>query len=74
MNCPECGAGGAGVVKTVDTRSYMDGDEGFYYTERRKHCLECGNKFKTLEVGIDVWLARRANGIDPGSESEEESN
>lgn len=71
MNCPECGSN---RVRTSDTRSYVDSDEGFYYTERRKYCTDCDNKFKTLEVGIDVWLARRANGIDPGIEGEEESN
>jgi transcriptional regulator NrdR family protein len=64
MNCPECGAG---KVKTLDTRSYVDSEEGFYYTERRRECISCGNKYKTLEVDIEVWYARRQHGNNTGS-------
>lgn len=62
MNCPECNESG---VKTLDTRSYVDEEQGFYYVERKRVCNTCGYKYMTIEVDIEVWHTRRSeNGGD----------
>lgn len=52
MNCPECDEGG---VRTVDTRSFVHSELNFYFVARRKVCMSCGHKYKTIEVEQSIW-------------------
>jgi transcriptional regulator NrdR family protein len=52
VNCPECDEGG---VRTVDTRSFIHTELNFYFVVRRKVCLSCSHKYKTIEVEKPIW-------------------
>ena len=52
MNCPECDEGG---VRTVDTRSFIHGELNFYFVVRKKVCMSCSHKYKTIEVEQPIW-------------------
>lgn len=71
MNCTACGGKD---LRTRDTRSFHDPHFNFYYAERRRECLSCGHRFKTIEVDVEVWNERVDYGIDTGSESQEEGD
>lgn len=48
MMCPECG----GDTKIIDSRYGIDD-----LRCRRRECLECGRRFSTVEVGMDLYLS-----------------
>lgn len=62
MNCPACGGR---KIKTRDVRSYHDPNKNFYYVERRRLCLTCDHKFKTIELDIEDYenLLRETEGV-----------
>lgn len=45
MNCPNCG----GETKVVDSRPQEDG------VQRRRECLECKERFKTVEIDSELY-------------------
>ena len=49
MRCT-CG----GKTQTKDTRQWRD-ERGFDWVERRRVCIRCGEKHKTIEVPKSVW-------------------
>lgn len=51
MNCPQC----QNKAKCLDTRTYQDPNDGFEYVQRRRECLECGERFITVEVLLETW-------------------
>lgn len=51
MNCPECGE----KTKCLETRIYEEPTHGFEYIERYRECLECLERFQSIEVPVDVW-------------------
>ena len=53
MNCPECESG----TKVLETRTYKDPEGDFFYSQRRRECLECSCRFSTVEVAREVWLS-----------------
>jgi len=53
MNCPECGDNN---IKTKDVRSFRDPIKDFYYVERRRVCLACHHRFKTIELDINDYV------------------
>lgn len=46
MTCPVCG----GDTRIVDSRSKDD------CKKRRRKCQECGYKFNTIEIDMDLYL------------------
>jgi transcriptional regulator NrdR family protein len=52
MNCSECGNE---KIKTKEVRSFHDPVNNFYYVERRRQCLNCHHKFKTIELDINDY-------------------
>lgn len=50
MMCPECG----GDTKVVETRFGIDD-----LRCRRRECLECGCRFSTVEINMDVYKKLR---------------
>ena len=44
MTCPVCG----GATKVVDSRPEVDN------VHRRRKCKECGYRFSTVEIEVDV--------------------
>lgn len=46
MTCPVCG----GDTRIIDSR---DKEE---FKKRRRKCLECGYKFNTIEIDMDLYL------------------
>ena len=51
MLCPSCDE----RTKVLETRQFYDKDGGFYYLDRRRECLSCGERFFSLEIPRDVW-------------------
>jgi transcriptional regulator NrdR family protein len=51
MLCPSCEE----RTKVLETRQFYDKDGGFYYLDRRRECLSCGERFFSLEIPRDVW-------------------
>jgi transcriptional repressor NrdR len=51
MNCPQC----QNKAKCLDTRTYQDPNDDFEYVQRRRECLECGERFTTVEVLLETW-------------------
>lgn len=51
MGCDECGE----KTEILDTRTYKEENNDFIFTQRRRVCLECKNRFNTIEVTMDVW-------------------
>ena len=51
MNCPQC----QNKSKCLDTRTYQDPNGDFEYVERRRACLECEERFMTVEVLLETW-------------------
>ena len=54
MRCPACQA----KARTVDTRNFYDPEGEYDYVERKHLCEECGHKFQSIEVDIEVWNRR----------------
>ena len=46
MTCPYCGCG---YTKIVDSRKREDS------VFRRRECMECGNRFNTMEIDYDLY-------------------
>lgn len=46
MTCPVCG----GNTRIVDSRNKDD------HKKRRRVCQECGYKFNTIEIDMDLYL------------------
>lgn len=70
MNCPKCDESG---VRTVDTRNFVHGELNFYFVVRRKVCLSCLHKYKTIEVEHPIWEAI-LEGYDKGDTDERQPN
>lgn len=51
MLCPSCEE----RTKVLETRQFYDKDGEFYYLDRRRECLSCGERFFSLEIPRDVW-------------------
>lgn len=51
MLCPSCEE----KTKVLETRQFYDKDGKFYYLDRRRECLSCGERFFSLEIPRDVW-------------------
>lgn len=51
MGCDECGE----KTEILDTRTYKEENNDFIFTQRKRACLECKNRFNTIEVTMDVW-------------------
>lgn len=51
MLCPSCEE----RTKVLETRQFYDKNGGFYYLDRRRECLSCGERFFSLEIPRDVW-------------------
>jgi transcriptional regulator NrdR family protein len=51
MLCPSCEE----RTKVLETRQFYDKDGGFYYLDRRRECLSCGERFFSLEIPRDIW-------------------
>lgn len=45
MNCPNCG----GMTKVLDSRPNEDS------TKRRRECLDCKQRFSTVEIDADYY-------------------
>ena len=60
MKCPFCKIDND---KVIDSRSAEDG----FLVRRRRHCLNCDNRFSTLErvVEIDVRVAKKDGAREP---------
>lgn len=70
MNCPECGNQ---KIKTKEVRSYHDPVNSFYYVERRRVCLACHHKFKTIELDL-LDYTRLVTGESNESEDDGETS
>ena len=46
MTCPVCG----GYTMIIDSRNKND------HKNRRRICMECGYKFNTIEIDMDLYL------------------
>ena len=51
MLCPSCDCN----TTVTDTRKYYDKELGFYYVERKRKCVNCGERFSSIEVNRDIW-------------------
>jgi transcriptional regulator NrdR family protein len=49
MRCPSCGHD---KVRTYDVRQRED---GFMYVVRVKRCPNCGHRFRTIEVDLELF-------------------
>lgn len=57
MKCKECD----GKTETLETRTYHDKAGDFYWVQRRRRCLSCGEIFKTIEVEAMLFAERFAD-------------
>jgi transcriptional regulator NrdR family protein len=55
--CPNCESK---TQRCQETRTFHDPNRNFYYTERRRKCVDCEHLYKTIEVPMEVW-AQEAN-------------
>lgn len=58
MICPTCESKN---VRCLDTRTFYEPNEDFYWTERRRRCQSCAEIYKTIEVPLDVWQSRQGD-------------
>lgn len=70
MNCSECGNE---KIKTKEVRSFHDPINSFYYVERRRQCLNCHHKFKTIELDLKDY-ARVISGESNEPEDDEQTS
>jgi transcriptional regulator NrdR family protein len=69
MNCSDCGNQ---KIKTKEVRSFHDPVNNFYYVERRRQCLSCHHKFKTIELDIKDYTRVIAGESEDESEDDDE--
>lgn len=52
MRCPQCACED---LKTHDTRQRYDEDGDFAYTVRIRRCKDCGHRFRTIEIEVELF-------------------
>jgi len=54
--CPACESR---TQRCLETRTFVDPNKGFYYTERRRRCVDCETIYKTIEVPLETWMEQQ---------------